>query len=164
MKLLETHNGVEIHDGLNPAVVDAPYVGGRRTHDWLWLVTALYHSREGEMQLYPEPRLQVAGEQSTRESAIDAARQYADRGYSSLRALYVIEPRYEAPQYKTTQEVVKAAELIPKTLYTIDCPICGIDVMEQGSEYSHADASEVTDWLWCHLEDYHPELADEDDE
>ena len=138
---------------------ELPWSWGTRRHAWLWAAISLNNSGEDT----PLRLKTMVGEYKTKEQAEAAAKKYMERGYYTTVEVIIEEPTEEPPVFKTQAEARAAAELIPITLYTVDCPICGEDVMANG-EYSCAEPDTVSDALYYHMEEEHGDLPEDDDD
>lgn len=138
-------------------------IHGGRVTPWRW--TVIY-----DVLTWGEPRTvtgwRIGGTYDTREEAEAGVAMWIDlienKNYNTTANPRILEPTQEPPTFATYEDAVEAATLIPVTLYTADCPICGDDVMD-GGEWSCSTADYVLDTLSQHIVDNHPKMPSRDD-
>ena len=140
------------------AFPDLPWSSGSRLHPWLWSAVVQINRWAGG-----EPYLKrIVAEGTTEQSALEGLWGYYEHGYTGTGDWILLEPTEAPREFQTWEDVHAAAQAIPVTLYTVDCPICGVDCVETESEFGA-----VHDWpeyLDYHMENYHHRMPRDADE
>ena len=134
--------------------------GSERRHQWLW--AAIVVNNDGPDT--PPRLLNIVGEDESENVVRQIAQRHLDRGYYNVADMHVVAPDLPAPVFRHREEAAEAAPLVPVTLYTMDCPICGADVVCEEGEYSSRDMDSAIEALHYHLEEKHGDLPADEDE
>lgn len=142
------------------ALPELPFsAGSDRRHQWLWAAIVVNNDGDGT----PPRLLNIVGE-GTESEVRQIAQKYLGRGYSNVADMHIVAPDLPQPVFPHREAAAKAATVVPVTLYTIDCPICGTDVVCEEGEYSSRDLDGAIDTLHYHLEEQHGDLPADEDE
>lgn len=154
----ETLPPIPVADVVDTPLPDLPWGQGSRRHAWLWAAVAVNVAYDAERT----PRLlAIAAEHATEATVREAAQRYAEARYGNVATVHIVAPTEPMPTFETSEALVKAAVPIPVTLYTVDCPLCGTDAVQEQSEWGACD--DPMEYLHYHVDEHHHDLPSEDD-